>query len=137
MLLRLSLLSGAPRRSLGAAVLAGKLYEGAGQRALALSWKEDLYLLIVRLVPSQLGTSWTAMFALMAWRTWPMPWGSPELALLAGRGDLVKDSGYCPDLSTRPRKPGFEGHPIEFMIVLDPDLGPLWTHLNPFVPTKT
>ena len=38
---------------------------------------------------------------------------------------------------TRPRKPGFKGHPIEFMILLDPYFGPLWTHLNQFEPIKT
>ena len=38
---------------------------------------------------------------------------------------------------TRPRRPGFKGHPIEFMIIVDPYLGPLWTHLNPFWPTRT
>ena len=35
---------------------------------------------------------------------------------------------------TRPRRPGFKGHPIEFMIILDPHFGPLGTHLNPFGP---
>ena len=38
---------------------------------------------------------------------------------------------------TRPRRPGLTGHPIEFMINLDPFFGPLWTHLNPFGPIKT
>ena len=38
---------------------------------------------------------------------------------------------------TRPRRPGFKGHPIEFMIILEPFLGPLWTHWNPFGPIKT
>ena len=35
---------------------------------------------------------------------------------------------------TRPRRPGLKGHPIKFMILLDPYFGPLWTNLNPFRP---
>ena len=38
---------------------------------------------------------------------------------------------------TRPRRPGFKDHPIEFMIVLEPYLGPLWIHLNQFGPIRT
>jgi hypothetical protein len=30
------------------------------------------------------------------------------------------------DIKTRPRRPGFKGHPIEFMITLDPFFGPLF-----------
>ena len=30
---------------------------------------------------------------------------------------------------TRPRRPGLKGHPIEFLILLDPFLGPILTHL--------
>ena len=38
---------------------------------------------------------------------------------------------------TRPRRPGFKGHPIEFMKMLNPYLGPVWTHLNSFGPIET
>ena len=41
-------------------------------------------------------------------------------------------------LDTRPRRPGFKGHPIYFMIILEPYLGPLFgTHMDPFGPIKT
>ena len=33
-------------------------------------------------------------------------------------------------IDTRPRRPGFKGHPIEFMIILDPYFGPVWARLN-------
>ena len=40
--------------------------------------------------------------------------------------------------TTRPRRPGFKGHPIEFMIILDPFFGTLfWTPIDPFGPIKT
>ena len=39
---------------------------------------------------------------------------------------------------TRPRRPGFKGHPIEFMIILEPYLGPLFgTPMDLFGPIKT
>ena len=38
---------------------------------------------------------------------------------------------------TRPMRPGFKGHPIKLMIILDPYLGPIWSHLNPFGPIRT
>ena len=41
-------------------------------------------------------------------------------------------------IKTRPRRPGFKGHPIEFMIILEPYLGTLFgTPMNPFGPIKT
>ena len=39
---------------------------------------------------------------------------------------------------TRPRRPGFKGHPIEFMIIFYPYLGPLLrTPMDPFEPIWT
>ena len=41
-------------------------------------------------------------------------------------------------LKTRPRRPGFKGHPIEFILILGPYLGPLFvTPMEPFGPIKT
>ena len=40
-------------------------------------------------------------------------------------------------LETRPRRPGFKGHPIEFMIILEPYFGPICTHMTPFGPIET
>ena len=45
--------------------------------------------------------------------------------------------GHMECTKTRPRRPGFKGHPIEFMIFLDPYFGPLETGLNPFGPINT
>ena len=40
--------------------------------------------------------------------------------------------------NTRPRRPGFKGHLIEFLIILDPYLGPLFgTPMDSFEPIWT
>ena len=45
--------------------------------------------------------------------------------------------GLTPSFITRPRRPGFKGHPIEFMIILDPIFTPNCTPMDPFEPIWT
>ena len=51
---------------------------------------------------------------------------------------LLKTKHKPKKINTRPRRPGFKGHPIGFMIILEPYLGPLFgTPMDPFGPIKT
>ena len=50
--------------------------------------------------------------------------------------NLIAPLIIAPPIITRPRRPGFKGH--EFMIILEPYLGPLFgTPMDPFGPIKT